>query len=156
MLELKTFIHQDQVVFGLRPGTREEIIRQLAEPLIQKKLVSDPDQFINDVLKREDQISTVMENQTAFPHARSSAVSRLTLSVGMVLDPAGIQFGPEGTAPTRTFFLVAVPAYAPTAHLPLLQQLASFAHDPQRIEKFIRQKSAGLAARMLCAFHPKK
>ena len=152
-MELKSFVFQDQICVDLKGESHEEILQQLIAPLVAKKIVTDSDQFLADVIRRENDISTVMENGTAFPHARSNSVARMGLVIGMAKGD-GINYSDKEK--TKLFFLLAVPAFAPTAHLPLLQLLALFSMDNVRVEKFLRQKTAGMASRMISAFKAKK
>ncbi len=163
-MKLKNFIQTNQVKFNLTGENEEEILSQLIEPLEKNKVVNNPNKFMQDVLDREKQLTTVLANGIAFPHARSTAVTRMAISVGIADDP-GLMFGSDfvnasgiiyQNAPVKIFFLIAVPSFAPTAHLPILQTLAKFIKDEERMAKFLKQRTPGLAARMLGAYNPHK
>jgi hypothetical protein len=64
----------------------------------------------------------------------------------------GIRFNPESDTLSRLFFCIAVPSFAPTAHIGMLQTLAKFARDPKRVEKLLASKQPGIANRYLGSF----
>lgn len=77
----------------------------------------------------------------ALPHARSNAVRRLGLSVAIFNE--GISYADGSESNCRLLFLIAIPAFAPTAHMPLLQHLAAFAHDAGRVQKLLEASTPG-------------
>ncbi len=142
---------QRVILLAPAPGQPRDLLRELIGVLAAEELVTDPELFLGDVERREAQVTTVMDNGVAFPHARSHAVRRLGLSLAIVAEP-GLRFDPESEVRSRLFFCLAVPSLAPTAHIPLLQALARFARDPKRVEKLLSSRTPGTAARYLAAF----
>lgn len=164
MIKLKNYVQTNQVIFKLTGESDEEILNKLIDPLEKNKVVNDRKKFMQDVLEREKRLTTVMGNGVAFPHARSTAVSKMAISVGIAEEP-GLMFGSDlvnksgiiyQNSPVKIFFLIAVPSFAPTGHLPILQTLAKFIRDEERMELFQKQRTPGLAARMLGAYNPNK
>jgi mannitol/fructose-specific phosphotransferase system IIA component (Ntr-type) len=150
-MKLASFLAADKVVLGFSADSARAALEQLVVPLVKAEIVADAEQFIADMLRREAEITTVMDNGVALPHARSNAVRRLGLVVGIAAAP-GIQYNPESPVRSRLFFCIAVPGYAPTAHIPLLQALAKFSRDPSRVEKLLLSKTPSVAARYLINF----
>ena len=152
-MDLKALLPPSHIVAALLPDERRGVLRQLAAPLVNENIVTDLDRFLDDLEQREQQMTTQISAGVALPHARSNAVRRLGLTVGLTQPAdAGITYDPGAPGPCRVFFLIAVPAFAPAAHLPVLQALANFAHDHERIEKLLNAPSAAKAARMIVAF----
>lgn len=150
--KIKPFIAAEKVILDLVPGDRRQILAQLVAPLVADGHVTDADLFLADLERRESQMTTVMDNGlVAIPHARSHAVRRLGLCVATAAAP-GLRFDADSQHFTRVFFCLAVPSFAPTAHIPLLQSLARFARDPERIEKLLASRTPGVAARYLAQF----
>ena len=148
---LKPFISAQKVVMGLQGVTARELLQRLIVPLVADGIVTNAEQFLTDVTAREAQVTTVMENGVAFPHARSHAVRKLGLTVGIIGDE-GLLFNPESTQRSRLFFMLAVPSFQPAAHIPMLQALARFARDQKRVEKLLSSNTPGAAARYLAGF----
>ncbi len=151
MIDLKALIPGEHIVMGLGAVDRRELLRQLSAPLAARNLISDHELFLDDLERREDQITTQIESGLAFPHARSNAAKRLSMVVGLTGEE-GVVFNPAVGEPCRIFFLIAIPACAPTAHLPLLQRLAAFAHSPERRQKLMTAESPAKVVRYLTSF----
>ena len=129
-----------------------ELWTELVAPLVASDLVTDADQFIADLQRREEQCTTVVDDGlVAIPHARSDAVRRIGLTVGLAAEP-GVALHPDGETLSRIFFCIAVPAFAPAAHLQLLQRLAAFSRDSKRLQKLLSARTPAAAARCIHSF----
>ena len=136
MIDIRTLLPRNHVVLNLKAGTRTEAFAALVAPLAQDGIVTDPEQFLQALDAREAQVTTQLTGAVALPHARSPVVRRLGLAVGVAAEP-GIEFSSEWDSPVRLLFLIAVPAFAPIAHLPLLQHLAKFSRNPAGVERLL-------------------
>lgn len=150
-MNLKTFLPPKQIILDLAGDSLESILSNLTSPLCEKGVVDDQDLFIADLLRRESEVTTAMENGVAIPHARSNAVLQLGITVGITAGD-GILLSAENEEKTRLFFCIAVPSFAPTCHLPLLQKLAKFAREKRRVEKLISCATPAIAARYVGSF----
>ncbi|OGV76797.1 MAG: hypothetical protein A3K19_17465 [Lentisphaerae bacterium RIFOXYB12_FULL_65_16] len=150
MIDIRALLPREHIIFELAGANRRAILRTMAEPLAAASLITHLDEFLNDVEAREDEITTQVADRVAMPHARSAAVRRLVLVVG-IADKPGLAFNPDVSKTCRLFFLIGVPALAPTAHLPLLQHLANFAHDPKHVDKLLASENHVQVVRCLAA-----
>lgn len=154
-MDLTVLIPRSHVLLNLTGTTRREMLRTLAQPLAEDKIVTDLEQFLDDVERREDQITTQIGKDIAIPHARSGTVRRLGLTLGLASKP-GLRFDADAPHPCHFLFLVAIPSFSPTAHLGLLQVLVHFANDRRRLEKLGASKTPAQAISTLLSFkwHP--
>ena len=136
---------------NLSATNREDAIRQTMQPLIDLGIVSDADSYLERVLKREDQITTVIGNGVAVPHARSTHASRLGLAIGILDEPMQFSDDPEDE-PVQVLFLIAIPSFAPVSHMSLLQHLASFVRYPKMVAKLITSKTPAAASKYLISY----
>jgi mannitol/fructose-specific phosphotransferase system IIA component (Ntr-type) len=150
-MDLTALLPQEHVVLNLSGSSRRELMQALVAPLIAADVVTDCCGYLADLERRESQITTQMGKGIAFPHARSNAVRRLGLSVG-IAGENGVTFNEQQPEKCRLFFLIAIPAYAPTAHLPLLQHLAHFAQDEAKVDRLLASSSPLQVARFLTSF----
>ena len=150
-MDIKALLPVTHVLLGLRADDRRDLLRQLVAPLAADLAVTDPEQFTMDIERREAQVTMQVENGIALPHARSNAVRRLALAVGIAIGE-GLAYTDDAEIPCWVCFLIAVPAFAPTAHLPLLQHLANFSQDAQRIARLCACDTAARAARQIISF----
>ncbi|MDD4097714.1 MAG: PTS sugar transporter subunit IIA [Lentisphaeria bacterium] len=152
-MDLKVLLPREHVLFGLPlEGSRRELLRTLAAPLAADGIVSDLELFLDAVERREAEMTTQMTGGTVFPHACSPAVQRLALVVGMAPEP-GYEFDADASENARAFFLIAIPAAAPAAHLPLLTHLAGFITARGKLEKLLGADSAATVHKMLLAWN---
>jgi mannitol/fructose-specific phosphotransferase system IIA component (Ntr-type) len=73
------------------------------------------------------------------------------MAVGFA-DAPGLVFNPAAGANCRVFFLIAIPAFAPTAHLTLLQHLVHFTNDAKRMEKLLACQTAAQVSNCIVTF----
>lgn len=148
---MRRILPADHVLMGVRGTCCRDLLRVLAGPLVADGVVTKMETFLDDLEQREHQITTQIGEGIAFPHARSHVVRRLGLTVG-ISEPPGTMFNPALETPCRLFFLIAVPSYAPVAHLPLLQKLANFSREAHRTSRLANCRTPGQAARLLVSY----
>lgn len=148
-MDLTRLLPAGHCVINLSTTCYKEAIRETMQPLVDSGIVTDAETFNNRVLKREAQITTAIGGGVAVPHARSRDVTRLGLAVGVLDEP--IKFNEEGDE-VSIIFLISIPSFAPVAHMPLLQHLASFVRYPKKVEKLLGSKTPAAAAKYLCSY----
>ena len=155
-MDLSRLLPQNHTLIKLAPSSREDMFRALSQPLVDTGIVTDADIFITDLEAREQQITTVIGNGVAIPHARTDVASRLGLSVGILEQGTSMQFAndPE-VEEINLLFLIAIPTFAPASHLPLLQHLANFIRYEKKISKLLKSKTPAAAAKYLHSFKTK-
>jgi PTS system fructose-specific IIC component len=132
-MDLKTLLPKEHILLDFSAANRAELFAACTAPLVASGIVTDAAAFEAALEAREQQVTTRLEEGIALPHARSAVAKRLGLVLVTSPEP-GIPFGPTGET-CRLFFCIAVPAVAPTAHLPLLKALAEFARHPARVQR---------------------
>ena len=150
-MKLQPFVTTERVIIGLEPGDRKSILEQLIQPLVDSDCISDTDLFIKDLEEREDQVTTVLENGVAFPHARSTAVTRLCMTVG-IAGEGGVVLNSGSDVKTPVFFCIGVPSRTPTAHMPILQTLANYVKDEKRLERLAACTTGSQVVRCLANY----
>ncbi len=153
-MEIKNILPLPHIILPLEAADAAGALNQLIKPLVDGGIVTDPEKFFADIWRREQQITTQVECGVAFPHARSDVVKRLALTMGVAPEP-GIVFNPQATERCRIFFLIAIPTFAPAAHLPLLQRLVVYVHDAGRRERLLESRTAGQVTKSLYGFKGK-
>lgn len=152
-LEIKLLLPKEHVVCAVRGADRRTILRALSAPLVEDLTVTDAEAFLDELAVREEQVTTQIFGGVAFPHARSQSVRRLALTVGVAAAP-GLVFSPAAPEPCRLFFLIAVPAAAPTVHLPLLRYLAAFTRQSGLLSRLLEAQTPAQIVRLLCTLKP--
>lgn len=150
-MDMKMLLPAEHVLMGLADKDRMGILTVLVEPLVRADVVRDALAFLDDLLIRESQVSTQVPGGVAFPHARSAHVSRLGLTVGLAPAP-GLPFDRDQPELCRVFFLIAVPATSPTAHLPLLNLLSRLVRKDNKKRRLLNASSVGDVTRVIRTF----
>ena len=150
-MNLRNFLPVEHIIYPLKGKNRRELFEELMQPMISDSTVLNTEQFIEDLERREKEFTTQMNNSTAIPHARSNAVKQLTLTIGIREDD-GVSLGDDEENLSRIFFLIGIPAFAPTAHMHLLQHIAKYAKAPTRIEKLLNCDNIDDIKRCLYAY----
>jgi PTS system fructose-specific IIC component len=82
---------------------------------------------MNDILKREAQSSTGLEEGIAIPHAKSKYVINPSLVLGISKD--GVDYDSLDGEPSNLFFMIAAPENASDSHIETLSKLTTFLID---------------------------
>jgi len=103
---LTRLLRPEHVIENLKPGSKEEVLRQLAAPLVRDGIVADEDRYVENLLARESVVSTAVGRGIALPHVRrpeEAGVSRTCVVAGLC--PEGTDFASLDGKPTFLFAL---------------------------------------------------
>jgi PTS system fructose-specific IIC component len=124
MEKLSAMMVQEAVVLDLKAQEKVGVIRELAQLLIDRNLITDPDEFFAAILKRENLESTGIGSGIAIPHARTKAVKQLVLAFGRSI--AGVDFNSLDNKPCYDVFLIAAPEEKKSEYIATLARLSKF------------------------------
>jgi len=147
-MDINLLLPREHVVLAAAAADRAALLGFLTAPLVVDGTVTDEGEFLAEVERREQQVTTQVAGGIAFPHARSHCVRRLGLVVGTVEAP-GVPFGVDGREWCRLFLLIAIPASAPTAHLPLLKHLTGIVRQRARVARLLAARTPAQVLRLL-------
>ncbi|NQZ57413.1 MAG: PTS sugar transporter subunit IIA [Lentisphaeraceae bacterium] len=155
-MDISKLLPDSHCIVQIDPDSRQSVLTQLMQPLIDSGIISNGKTFLEDLEQREAQITTVIGNGVALPHARSKTASRLGLSVGILHSGKELQYSDsQETEPVQLLFMIAIPAFAPASHLPLLQHITKFVRHEKKIAKLLKSKTSAAAAKYLHSFKAK-
>src|SRR4029434_9288897 len=106
-ITLIDLLDEKQVILGLRSRKVPNALREIIELLAQNGKIGNPKAFFEKVLAREDAHPSVVQNDVAFPHARTDLVDEIVVGIGR--SRAGIPFARNGVR-ARLVFVIGVPA----------------------------------------------
>ncbi|MER2133737.1 MAG: fructose-specific PTS transporter subunit EIIC [Arthrobacter sp.] len=102
-------------------GTRESVIRHLAEKVAAAGRASSLEELFGDAMAREQKTATGVPGGIAIPHCRSAAVTQASLAMARLKPP--VDWGAKD-GPADIVFFIAAPEGADQEHLQLLAKLA--------------------------------
>ncbi len=124
------------IKLNMTARTKEEVIEELTDLLIQDGAVTNKEDFIRDVWLREELGSTGFENHIAIPHGKSSGVSRTALAIGRTQH--AIPWETMDGCDVRCVILFAVCLVDQNAtHIRLLAQVSGSLADEDIIAKLL-------------------
>jgi PTS system nitrogen regulatory IIA component len=138
---LSRLIRPAFIILDLKPGMKQEVIEQLAQPFIAQRIVSDKNDFIKRLLGREKMVSTAVGRGIAIPHVRSPGDNRPggpLLCIGIC--PEGTDFEALDGKATRLFFLVYTDSEV--VHLRVMAKLTAILRENDVVKNIINSKSA--------------
>lgn len=71
MVPISRLTKKEYISLNIKPGSKEEVITQLVQPLVTTGEISEPRLFIKRLIQREQMTSTAIGPGVAFPHLRN-------------------------------------------------------------------------------------
>jgi len=140
-------INENLIRLDLKGTTKEDVFAELIDALEAQGRISNKAQFLADVQAREELGNTGFEEGVALPHAKSSAVIKPAVAIGV--SKAGVDYGAEDGKPSKLFFMIASPDNGSNQHIDVLAELSSKLIEDGFIDKFINAKNAAQALKIL-------
>lgn len=126
-MKLSHLLTPSLIKVGIENNSKEQIIQELINIVVEEGLVTDADQAFMDVMARELQQSTGLEAGIAVPHGKSSAVSELVGA--LAISKEGIDFASLDGEPSHLFFLLIAPPSMSGPHVRALANIAKFSQN---------------------------
>ncbi|HDZ3140137.1 TPA: PTS sugar transporter subunit IIA [Klebsiella pneumoniae] len=135
-MDISTVLNVKNIKLNMTARTKEEVIEEITDLLIQDGAVTNKEDFIRDVWLREELGSTGFENHIAIPHGKSSGVSRTALAIGRTQH--AIPWETMDGSDVRCVILFAVCLVDQNAtHIRLLAQVSGSLADEDIIAKLL-------------------
>ena len=135
---LNKMLTENCINLNLTGKTKAEIIDEMVEILYSAGKLNDKEEYKKEILKREAQSSTGLEEGIAIPHAKTSAVKIPSIAFG--LSKEGVNYESLDGEPSKLFFMIAAPANASDTHIEVLSKLTTMLLDDDIREKLLNAK----------------
>lgn len=136
---LKDVITLDCINIDLKGQTKSEIIDEMIDILYNNGKLNDREEYKKEILKREAQSSTGMEEGIAIPHGKTNAVKIPTVAIG--ISKKGVDYESLDGEPSHLFFMIAAPANSNNSHIELLSKITTLLLEDDIREALINAKS---------------
>ncbi|MBT1883208.1 PTS 2-O-a-mannosyl-D-glycerate transporter subunit IIABC [Enterobacter mori] len=141
-MNLTTLTHSSAVCVQARYASRDEAIRQLTMRLVALGKITDGDEFLAEVYRRESQGPTALGEGLAVPHGKSSVVNEAAFAVATLSEPLEWE-GVDGPENVELIVLLAIPpAEAGSTHIQVLTALTSRLADDVLRERVMAAATA--------------
>jgi len=139
-MNLKKLLSEDTIIFNLKGTTKEEIIREMVDLLVERGRIKDRDEALRVVLEREQKMSTGMQHGIAIPHGKTDTVDKLVTA--MALKKEGVDFGSMDGKPS-TIFIMTISSISRTGpHIQFLSEISQVLNDPDKRERILQSQNA--------------
>ena len=125
------------VDINLRGDTKEEIFKNLMN-LVMRSGQSQQNLFdglLAELKKREESMSTGMQDGIALPHTKTELIDQMIYAIGVRKD--GVDFESLDGKKTQIFVLILVPKTHPEKYLQSVSEISNFLSDQQNREKIL-------------------
>ncbi len=132
------------------PDTKENVLKQLIEPLRKRRILRRNRQFLESVIERERLVSTAIGHGIAIPHPHRPIVGIFKQpAVTLGLCREGTDFEALDHQRTYVFFLLCAPT--DDIQLRLLAHVIKFGRQMMAIERIKRASSTAAVTKILAA-----
>ncbi len=132
-------LEEDVIKIPLESTEKNAILRELIEVLKAAGKIDETDEVFRAIRAREDQCSTGLEEGVAVPHAKTAAVDKLTLALGIA--PEGVDFEALDGKPSKVFFLMLAPPDQSGPHIQALSEIARMTQSASLMRLLVASKT---------------
>ncbi|OAJ95875.1 fructose-specific PTS transporter subunit EIIC [Vibrio bivalvicida] len=151
-MDITNLVQSETICLDLKATTKEAALKELVELLHDAKKLTDKDQFLADLWAREEIGNTGFEDGIAIPHAKSSAVAKPAVAVG--ISRSGIDYGAEDGERSNVFFMLASPDGDDHHHIEVLAQLSTKLIEEEFIDQLKQAESIEAALLLITESTP--
>ncbi|ENL1283996.1 PTS sugar transporter subunit IIA [Vibrio parahaemolyticus] len=146
-MDITNLIELETICLDLKAQTKDEALKELVEMLEAAGKLNSQSQFLADIWKREEIGNTGFDDGIAIPHAKSDAVAKPAVAVGISRN--GIDYGAEDGELSDVFFMLASPDGDDHHHIEVLAQISNKIIEDGFVEKLKQAQSREEALEML-------
>lgn len=138
VIQIKNILSPERIVF-LNHETKHDSLVELAEVLATAPQIKDAGELKQQILKREELMSTAIGRGMAIPHVRLSSVTDLVMAVGICKKP--IEFQAIDDKPVSLMFMIAAAYNQHSYYLKTISNFAAKFKQDDLIQKIIDSES---------------
>ncbi|MDN3613276.1 fructose-specific PTS transporter subunit EIIC [Vibrio gallaecicus] len=122
-MDITDIIEPEIICLDLKADSKQAVFEELVELLDRAGKLSSKSEFLDDIWKREAIGNTGFDDGIAIPHAKSCAVAKPAVAVG--ISRSGIDYGADGGELSDVFFMLASPDNNDDHHIEVLAQIST-------------------------------
>lgn len=140
LIDIKEVISQDLIIEDLNVDTKLEALQALVNLLDTEGYLTNPGEFLEDVLLREEEGVTGLGDGIAIPHGKSDGVNKTVIAIGK--NNKGIEWGSLDEDLVEVIILFAVKKTDETTlHIKMLQKVAILLADDELLNELRHAKT---------------
>ena len=139
-MKIEGLLSEKYIALNLDLALKSKVIEKMLSVVAEHPGVADISKLREDVLKREQDMSTGIGKSLALPHAKSAGVLQPVMAFATLRNP--INFDSIDDEPVRIVFLLATPEEMLAEHLKLLGRITKLAGREDIRQRLILATSA--------------
>ncbi|MGL4308223.1 PTS sugar transporter subunit IIA [Cetobacterium sp. SF1] len=139
IVKITDYMSKDLISLDLKGKNKEEILLELSELMSKSKNVSDKSSIYKALIEREKLGSTGIGKGVAIPHAKTDAVSGLTVAFGVSKEK--IDFKSLDGENVNIFFVFASPFKDSQIYLKVLARISRLIREEEFRQKLLGCKT---------------
>ena len=146
-MKIQDIVSPGAIVDDLHAETKEGILRELSEVIVQLVPKLSAESLTNILMERESLGSTGIGDGVAIPHGKVGGIERLIAAFGRSRN--GVQFHSLDGKPAHLFFLIVAPEYSAGMHLKALARISRLLKDERFRQSLLDAADADELRRIL-------
>ncbi|MBK5200347.1 MAG: PTS sugar transporter subunit IIA [Spirochaetaceae bacterium] len=138
-MKLKNILNKDLVKIDLKGNNKSEIINELLDLLVENGKLKDKELAFKDIMYREQQMSTGIQQGIAIPHSKTKSVDNLVACIGVKKE--GVDFSSLDGVPSNIFILTLSPSDHIGPHVQFLAEISRIIKTEESRIKILNARS---------------
>lgn len=138
-VQLKNILSVDRIAFINHSSKRDALV-ELADVLSKAPQIKNARELTQEILKREELMSTAIGKNVAIPHVRLSSVTDLVMAVGICKNPIE-DYETIDDEPVKLLFMIAAAHNQHSYYLKTISQFSSKFKDKELRDSIYSAKS---------------
>jgi fructose-specific phosphotransferase system IIA component len=147
---LEELLTEGLISEDLKGKNKFQIIEELLDLLVNSGKIEDRETCLQDLIEREQYLSTGLENGLAVPHAKTTASRELLVSYGISRE--GLDFDSLDGKPAHFIFLVISPRDTSGPHIKILAQITRNFRENEIIQQMKEAKTKNEILKVIQSF----
>ena len=138
-MKITDLIKKDSIELNVKVSTKEETLKKAVELMCKNGNIKNKEEYLELVMKREEEGSTGIGEEIAIPHGKGDSIS--APGVAAMVIPDGVDFHSLDGKPVKLLFLIAAPNSKDNIHLEVLSRLSTLLMDEKFRKELINAKT---------------
>ena len=133
--KISDYVKIETIELNLKAKNKKDVIKELHQNILKSNLVKDEELALKDLYSRENMGSTGIGKSVALPHAKTDAVDKMIITVGISRD--GIEYDSIDNQPVHIFFMFLCPKADSNEYLRVLARISRWIREDDNFNQNI-------------------
>lgn len=139
-MQLSEHLNESLIKLELNGTTKYQIIEEMVDMIDANAVLKNKNTVLQDVIDREQYLSTGLENGLAVPHGKTKGIDKLSIAFGIAKN--GVEFDSLDGKKTTLIFLLISPKDTSGPHIQALAQITRKLRSAEVRESLLKAATA--------------